>query len=53
MFELKEGKKHLYIDEKKAIVKWMHPDEASVNFATHGEMPDQFATAEEYLKHEL
>jgi hypothetical protein len=52
-FELKEDKGYLYIDGKKATMEWTHPDEASVNFAVHGEVPDQFATAEEYLKHEL
>jgi len=52
-FELKEDKGYLYIDGKKATMQWTHPDEASVNFAVHGEVPDQFATAEEYLKHEL
>lgn len=52
-FELKEDRGYLYIDGKKATMEWTHPDEASVNFAVHGEVPDQFATAEEYLKHEL
>jgi len=42
----------LLIDGLAMTLQWTHPDEAYLN-GLSGEMPDQFATTEDYLKHEV
>lgn len=42
----------LYIDGRPIPQQFTHPDEMSFNVA-FGQVPDQYATTEEYLKHEL
>lgn len=43
---------NLLIDGLIVTLKWTHPDETYLN-AMSGEVPDQFATTEDYLKHEI